>query len=125
MSSAVLKFTQEHRVDWRYIASGKPTQNPFAESFQGRMGDECLNEHLFFSMNHVVVHCARTNGASMDDRDRWLGPRLQYRPPTLVVALSHPGSLRADGVPATGIDAAPPEKLRADARCSRRRRTQF
>ena len=52
-SSAVLKFTQEHTVDWRYIAPGKPTQNPFAESFQGRMRDECLNEHLFFSMNHA------------------------------------------------------------------------
>ena len=52
-SSAVLKFTQEHKVDWRYIAPGKPTQNAFAESFQGRMRDECLNEHLFFSMNHA------------------------------------------------------------------------
>ncbi len=52
-SSAVLKFTQDHKVDWRYIAPGKPTQNPFAESFQGRMRDECLNEHLFFSMNHA------------------------------------------------------------------------
>ncbi|MCC5613297.1 transposase, partial [Nostoc sp. CHAB 5834] len=40
-------------VDWRYIAPGKPTQNAFAESFQGRMRDECLNEHLFFSMNHA------------------------------------------------------------------------
>jgi putative transposase len=38
-SSAVLKFTQEHKVDWRYIAPGKPTQNAFAESFQGRMRD--------------------------------------------------------------------------------------
>jgi len=27
---------------WRYIAPGKPTQNAFAESFQGRMRDECL-----------------------------------------------------------------------------------
>lgn len=52
-SSAVRKFTQDHKVDWRYIAPGKPTRNPFAESFQGRMRDECLNEHLFFSMNHA------------------------------------------------------------------------
>jgi putative transposase len=51
----VLKFTQDHQVDRRYIAPGKPTQNPFAESFQGRMRDECLNEHLFFSMNHARV----------------------------------------------------------------------
>jgi putative transposase len=52
-STAVLKFTQDHKIDWRYIAPGKPTQNAFAESFQGRMRDECLNEHLFFTMNHA------------------------------------------------------------------------
>ena len=47
-SSAVLGFAQAAKLDWRYIAPGKPTQNAFAESFQGRMRDECLNEHLFF-----------------------------------------------------------------------------
>jgi putative transposase len=52
-SSAVLAFAQAAKIDWRYIAPGKPTQNTFAESFQGRMRDECLNEHLFFSMNHA------------------------------------------------------------------------
>jgi transposase InsO family protein len=52
-SAAVLAFTEAARLDWRYIAPGKPTQNAFAESFQGRMRDECLNEHLFFSMNHA------------------------------------------------------------------------
>ena len=52
-SAAVLGFAQEAKIDWRHIAPGKPTQNAFAESFQGRMRDECLNEHLFFSMNHA------------------------------------------------------------------------
>ena len=52
-TSAVLAFTQAAKLDWRYIAPGKPTQNAFAESFQGRMREECLNEHLFFSMNHA------------------------------------------------------------------------
>ncbi|PJN93320.1 hypothetical protein CNY89_21735, partial [Amaricoccus sp. HAR-UPW-R2A-40] len=48
-----MAFTQAAGLDWRYIAPGKPTQNAFAESFQGKMRDECLNEHLFFSMNHA------------------------------------------------------------------------
>jgi putative transposase len=52
-ASAVLAFTQAAKLDWRYIAPGNPTENAFAESFQGRMRDECLNEHLFFSMNHA------------------------------------------------------------------------
>ncbi len=47
------EITQAAGLDWRYIAPGKRTQNAFAESFQGRMRDECLNEHLFFSMNHA------------------------------------------------------------------------
>ena len=52
-SAAVLAFTQAAKLDWRYIAPGKPTQNACAESFQGRMRDECLNEHLFFSLGHA------------------------------------------------------------------------
>ena len=30
-----------------YIAPGKPMQNGFVESLNGRFRDECLNEHLF------------------------------------------------------------------------------
>ena len=33
-----------------YIAPGKPTQNGFVESLNGRFRDECLNEHLFRGM---------------------------------------------------------------------------
>jgi putative transposase len=37
-------------VEWHYIASGKPTQNAFVESFNGRLRDECLNQTLFTSL---------------------------------------------------------------------------
>ena len=37
-------------MEWHYIAPGKPTQNGFIESFNGRFRDECLNEHLFTSL---------------------------------------------------------------------------
>jgi putative transposase len=46
-SNAVLAWQQEHAIDWHYIAPGKPMQNGFVESFNGRLRDECLNEHLF------------------------------------------------------------------------------
>ena len=49
-SSAVLKWCQETKVDWHYIAPGKPTQNAFIESFNGSFRDECLNETLFSSL---------------------------------------------------------------------------
>jgi putative transposase len=46
-SHAVLKWCQNTGVTWHYIAPGKPTQNAFVESFNGRLRDECLNENLF------------------------------------------------------------------------------
>jgi putative transposase len=52
-SMAILTWSQEHRVDWHYIAPGKPQQNAFAESFIGRLRDECLNETLFTSLAHA------------------------------------------------------------------------
>lgn len=52
-SMAILKWSQERRVDWHYIAPGKPTQNAFVESFNGRLRDECLNETLFASLSHA------------------------------------------------------------------------
>ena len=41
-----LAWQQEHDVEWRYIAPGKPTQNGSVESFSGRLGDERHDEHL-------------------------------------------------------------------------------
>ena len=46
-SNAILSWQEERSVEWHYIAPGKPTQNGFVESFNGRLRDECLNEHLF------------------------------------------------------------------------------
>jgi transposase InsO family protein len=50
-SNAVLAWSTETGVEWHYIAPGKPTQNAFVESFNGRMRDELLNETLFFSLS--------------------------------------------------------------------------
>ena len=46
-SHAILRWQEERVVLWHYIAPGKPQQNGFVESFNGRFRDECLNEHLF------------------------------------------------------------------------------
>ena len=52
-SNAILKWQEDRKVEWHYIASGKPMQNGFVESFNGRLRDECLNEHLFASLRHA------------------------------------------------------------------------
>jgi putative transposase len=49
-STAVLGWSQERGVAWHYIAPGKPQQNGFVESFNGKLRDECLNETLFTSL---------------------------------------------------------------------------
>jgi putative transposase len=48
--NAVLKWAEDHGVEWHYITPGKPQQNGFMESFNGKLRDECLNEHVFSSL---------------------------------------------------------------------------
>lgn len=57
-SNAVLAWCGEAGVAWHYIAPGKPMQNGYVESFNGRMRDELLNETLFLSMDHARVQIA-------------------------------------------------------------------
>jgi transposase InsO family protein len=57
-SNAVLTWCGQIEVEWHYIAPGKPMQNGYVESFNGRMCDELLNETLFLSMNDARVETA-------------------------------------------------------------------
>jgi putative transposase len=50
---AILRWTQTTGIEWHYIAPGKPQQNAFIESFNGRLRDELLNETLFISLAHA------------------------------------------------------------------------
>lgn len=52
-SLALLRWAQEHSVRLHHIAPGKPIQNAFIESFNGRLRDECLNEYDFASLEHA------------------------------------------------------------------------
>lgn len=52
-SHAIFAWSKDHAVDWHYIAPGRPMQNGFVESFNGRMRDELLNEALFFGLDHA------------------------------------------------------------------------
>ena len=52
-SNAILGWAKDHRVEWHYIASGKPLQNGYIESFNGRMRDELLNESLFIDLDQA------------------------------------------------------------------------
>ncbi|SMY10395.1 hypothetical protein LOM8899_04577 [Flavimaricola marinus] len=52
-SNAMLKWQEDRQVEWHYIAPGKPMQNGFEESFNGRRRDESLNERLFPTLRHA------------------------------------------------------------------------
>lgn len=49
-SRTMLDWQNRTGVNWHYIAPGKPTQNAFIESFNGRLRDELLNETVFASL---------------------------------------------------------------------------
>ncbi len=54
-SRAMLTWAHERGITLRLIEPGKPNQNAYIESFNGRFRDECLNEHWFTSLGHAQV----------------------------------------------------------------------
>jgi putative transposase len=49
----MLTWAHDRGVTLRLIEPGKPNQNAYIESFNGRLRDECLNEHWFTSLPHA------------------------------------------------------------------------
>jgi putative transposase len=49
-SNALLHWADQEGVEIEFIAPGKPIQNAYIESFNSRIRDECLNEHVFIDV---------------------------------------------------------------------------
>ena len=77
-SNAILKWSDEAHIDWHYIAPGKPTQNGFIESFNGKLRDEKLNETLFTTLHQARIELAQWrndyNTKRPHSRLGWLTP---------------------------------------------------
>lgn len=58
-SNAILAWADEAQVGWHYIAPGKPMQNAFIESFNGKLRDEKLNETLFTTLHQARVELSQ------------------------------------------------------------------
>ena len=52
-SRAFIAWTIKHRVRHLLIQPGKPMQNGYIESFNGKFRDECLNEHWFQTLSQA------------------------------------------------------------------------
>ena len=114
-SNAVLAWCGEARVEWHYTMPGKPTQNAFVESFNGRMRDELLNETLFMSLDHAREKVATWAADFNAERPH---SSLGYATPAAFAAeLEKQGaaSLRIAGGYATQPLASPAQKRNNDA----------
>ena len=94
-SHAVFAWAKEHRIDWHYIMPGKPMQNGYVESFNGKMRDELLNETLFFTLDQARQMIAA-----------WIEDYNTARPHSSL-AYETPAAFAAK-LAATGCHATPP-----------------
>jgi len=98
-SNAILSWADDTRVGWHYIAPGKPMQNGFIESFNGRLRDELLNETLFSTLAQarfaLAIWRADYNGSRPHSQLGWQTPTefASTFPTSLrVLALRYPKS---------------------------------
>ena len=104
-SKALDQWAYQHGVTLAFIRPGKPIENCFVESFNGRFRDECLNLHWFLSL------------AGRSASDRGLADRLQPRQAPQLARRSHSEGVRPRGGTAAGLFAAgggPAYYVRAD-----------
>jgi len=52
-SKAMFIWSKEQQVTLRFIQPGKPTQNAFVESLNGKLRNECLNQHWFRTLTEA------------------------------------------------------------------------
>ena len=69
-SKAMDAWAYEHEVELEFIWPGKPGENGYIESFNGRLGDECLKTERFFSL-----------ADAKQNLERWRRDYNQSRPP--------------------------------------------
>jgi len=52
-SKAMFFWTQSRHIKLQFIQPGKPTQNAFVESLNGKFRNECLNRHWFKTLDEA------------------------------------------------------------------------
>ena len=117
--NAMLAWCKDTGIDWHFIAPGKPIQNAFVESFNGRMRDELLNETLFFDLDDartkIAVWVADYNGDRPHSSLKYLTPAAYAATFTATGnRLRNPDQLRRSPVaPPAPLGVQNPETLTA------------
>jgi putative transposase len=76
---ALAAWSEERRVRLEFIQPGKPAQNAYAESFNGRLRDECLNANWFTSLSDAR---RKIESWRQDYNQQRPHSSLNYLPPT-------------------------------------------
>jgi putative transposase len=76
-SNAILALSKDQKIEWHYIAPGRPMQNGYIKWFNGCMRDEPLNESPFFGLDHARSAIAEW----ADDHNIRPHPQLGYQTP--------------------------------------------
>ncbi len=84
MIAAALAEWAGTRTGMLFIPPGEPWRDPFIESFNGRLRDECLNIHLFWSLTHARVTIGDWKEEYNHDRPH---SSLGYRTPRAYAAI--------------------------------------
>ena len=85
-SKAMEAWAYQYRVDLDFIRPGRPVENGYIESFNGRLRDECLNVQVFFALadvrekleqwrqdyNRVRPHSSLNDHAPYDFAVQWI-----------------------------------------------------
>lgn len=67
-SKAFMKWAADNNVEIHFIDKGKPMQNAFVESFNGKFRDECLNEEWFLTINNARKNIEEWNNEYNSER---------------------------------------------------------
>jgi len=67
---AMLTWAHRNGVTLKLIEPGKPNQNAYVESFNGRFRDECLNDHWFTSLAHARIEIDRWRREYNEERPK-------------------------------------------------------
>lgn len=100
VSKEMDRWAYEHQVTMDYSRPGKPTDNPFVESFNGSFRDECLNAHWFLSLEDAVQKI-----------EAWRRDYNEYRPHSSLDNLTPKKFIEQCHLPVTENDALPAAPL--------------
>jgi len=91
ISKALDAWAYERGVKRRFITPGKPTENPYSESFNDKFRDECLNDNSFFTVAHARMLIEEWRGIYNQERTYsslgWMTPEEFYQKAKLLTAI--------------------------------------